>query len=123
MTSRSPRNHQTTAIARSWWTWTVASQLAATFCAVAGVVMAEPPRSTRPEPVSTTFRPVQYHDTKDRSRFLSDLTQVKNATLESESAFFDRLAKQKKIEDVRLDARSAAGDLKGVRNRFSASEL
>jgi hypothetical protein len=101
----------------------VASRLVAAFCAVTGAVKAEPPRTARREPLSTVIRPMQYYESSDRARLISDLTQVKNATLESEAAFFDRLAKQKKIEDVRLDARSAASDLRSLRNRLSADEL
>jgi hypothetical protein len=97
-----------------------ASGLAIAVCAASAITRAESPEIRRATP---SYTPLQYRESKDRARYLSDLTQIKNATLESESAFFDRLEKQKKIEDVRQDVRSAASDLRSVRSKFSPADL
>jgi len=88
-------------------TWTAASCTAALIWALAnfahGVAAERPGESA----LLITSSSNQAPSLSTRSRYLTDLTLIKNATLESEAVFFDRLEKQRKIDDAAKDLNNA----------------
>lgn len=101
----------------------MASRAAIALCALAGYAMAEPAERPTNSPPPSAARLTQVRDAESQSNYLSDLSQIKNATLESESVFFDRLERQKKIEEVRFETTSVAQKLWSLRFKLSPLEL
>ena len=55
---------------------------------------------------------------KPRSRYLADLSEIKRATLESETAFFDRLEKENKLDAMQTLISDAKARLQSVRRNL-----
>ena len=97
----------------------MASIAAAALCLLSSTARTETGDGLDLPPAPYATRSSPNLDQERQSRYLKDLTLIKNATLESESVFFDRLEKEKKIEDLRGDTTSAAEKIKGIRQKLS----
>ncbi len=100
----------------------MATSLVAALWAIAGTALAQTEK-TKSSPNSSAQRMRRSAHSSSVSQYLEDPEKVKFANIESEPAFFQRIEKEIKIEEVRLDASDARQGLQKVRVKLSPVEV